>query len=144
MSEKKIFIEIIYFQDILSIYRQRCCKIWMSSTSCEFSVQHKHQNASTVESLHDIADSSKTAAAFFDGNSRIGCGKFLLSHIFTHLTVDLTRIQVDLGLILVFFVGTLGIPGRYSTVVFRKCYNKLHVLCNFLFFSASILVFLCK
>ena len=61
--------------------------------------------------------------------------KILLSHIFTHLTVDLTRIKVDLGLILVFFVGTLVIPGRYSPVALGKFYNKLYVLNIFFFFS---------
>ena len=86
----------------------------------------------------------QTRLHFFDGNLRVNCDKFLPSHIFTHLTVDLTRIQVDLGLILVLFVGILGIPGRYSTVVLEKCYNKMYNFGNFLFFSASILVTLGK
>ena len=49
----KFFIKIIYFQGLLSIYRPRCCKIWMSSASCKFSAHHKQQNTSTVESLND-------------------------------------------------------------------------------------------
>ena len=53
----------------------------------------------------------------FDGKLRVSCDKFVLNNILTRLTVDLTRIQVDLGLIVVFFEGTLGISGRYRTGV---------------------------
>ena len=88
-----------------------------------------------IESLNDIANMSTISAAFFDENLKVSCDKFLLSHIFTHVTVDL-------GLILVFFVGTLIIPE--STVVLEKWCSKLYVYGNFLFFSVSILVTLSK
>ena len=82
---------------------------------------------------------------FFDRYLRVSCNKFLISHLsFKYLTGDLTRILVDLGLVLVFFLGTLGIPRRYSTVILEKRCNKLYVFNNFLLFSSGILVALSK
>ena len=120
LGQKKIYYKLFTFRISYQFINRSAAKYeWVSSHAIpSYNTSKKIHPESSCWTIQQTGTQSRLH--LFGENLKVSWDKFLPSYIFTHLTVDLTRIQVALRLILVFFVERLGIPRKYSTVVLKK------------------------